>query len=310
MGMDSRSEADGVRDSYAPRSFVDEGALETIHQANTTFLALVARRASTRGGAPHASAKAAANGAPNGTANGTVCGAAGATPAATPFGVAAEFARRVAALDPRARRVAAECPYTLFNLRFEDDAFWREVAHDALAQLADEKAADSNDALGTSGSSGTSVTRGTAGKSDAPGPPARPVLDVAAGDAHVAVFALKAAFLAWHLARNTDGVAAVALGMTQGVMEAWRSVPLSALDRCAGAVLPHLQARWGTNARFWGPLLEAAEHQGRTREGPDARRADAAPERLAESPERVHLLGLQLLAADGCRGYLPKRARR
>lgn len=290
MGMDSRSEADGVRDSYAPRSFVDEGALETIHQANATFLALVARRASA--------------------------------PGATTFGVAAEFARRIAALDARARRAAAECPYTLFNLRFEDDAFWREVAHDALAQLADEKATDSNGAPGasagfggsglpgTSGAHGTSVTRRAPGTFDAPGPPARPVLDVAAGDAHVAVFALKAAFLAWHLARNTDGVAAVALGMTPGVMEAWRSVPLSALDRCAGAVLPNLQARWGTNARFWGPLLEAADHHGATPESADARHARAAPERRAESPESVHLLGLQLLAADGCRGYLSKRTRR
>lgn len=303
MGMDSRSEADGVRDSYAPRSFVDEGALETIHQANATFLALVARRASARAGAP----KGAASGAPDGASNAAPNGASSGAADATPFGVAAEFARRIAALDARARRVAAECPYTLFNLRFEDDAFWREVAHDALAQLADEKAADSNDASGTSGTSGN---RGTSGTSDAPGPPARPVLDVAAGDAHVAVFALKAAFLAWHLARNTDGVAAVALGMTPGVMEAWRSVPLSALDRCAGAVLPHLQARWGANARFWGPLLEAAEHHGATREGPDARHARAAPDRRADSPERVHLLGLQLLAADGCRGYLPKRARR
>jgi hypothetical protein len=232
----------GVQDAYAPRAFVEEGAVETVHQANATFLALVARRAN----APDSA-----------------------------FGVAPPIVQRLAALDPNARRRAAQCPYTLFDLRFADAPFWRETAQDAVAHLADERAAADAPVTAHVGSI-----------------PARPVLEIAGGDAHVAVFALKAVFLAWHLARNPDGMAVVALGMTPDVVETWRGLPLSAFDRYAGAALPFLTARWGGHARFWPRLLDAAEHAG------------------GDHAERVRLLGLQLLATETCRGYLPKRPRK
>jgi hypothetical protein len=252
------ADAESVRDAYAPRAFVDEGAIETIHLANATFLALVARAARGTG--------------------------------SSPFGVAPEIAARVQRLDERGRRRAAQCPYTLFNLRFEDAAFWCSVAREAAEPPVEPSAEDAGSARAHTAAS--VATGGGADSGEATRRPARPVLEVAAGDAHVAVFALKAAFLAWHLSRNTDGIAAVALGMTLPVIDAWRGMPLSALDRCAGAALPHLVARWGSNARFWEPLLGSAERPG------------------VEHSERVRLLGLQLLAADGCRGSLPKRSRR
>lgn len=262
------ADAEVARDSYAPRAFVDEGAVETIHLANVTFLGLVARRSRAS--------------------------------AAGPFGVAPDIAARVARLDERGRRRAAQCPYTLFNLRFEDAAFWRTVAGDAA-----EPVVESPDVVGGVAPPASAVATPTNSPvATTPAQPShrqvRPVLEVAAGDAHVAVFALKAVFLAWHLARNSDGIAAVALGMTPPVIESWRRMPLSALDRCAGAALPYLAARWGANARFWEPLLDAAERAG----------ANHAELSGAEHAERVRLLGLQLLAADGCRHALPKRTRR
>jgi hypothetical protein len=238
----------GVQDAYAPRAFVEEGAVETIHQANATFLALVARRPN----------------APD-----------------TAFGVAPPIVQRLAALHPNARRRAAQCPYTLFDLRFADAPFWRETAHDAVAHLADERAAAEAVDGARAGHTGHAASI-----------PARPVLEIAGGDAHVAVFALKAVFLAWHLARSPDGMAVVALGMTPDVVETWRGLPLSAFDRCAGAALPFLTARWGGHARFWPRLLDAAEHAG------------------SDHAERVRLLGLQLLATETCRSYLPKRPRK
>lgn len=244
----------GVQDAYAPRAFVEEGAVETIHQANATFLALVARRAN----APQAA-----------------------------FGVAPPIVQRIAALHPNARRRAAQCPYTLFDLRFADAPFWREAAHDAAAHLADERAAAEAADAAHAAHAGHGVHAGHGASA-----PVRPVLEIAGGDAHVAVFALKAVFLAWHLARNPDGMAVVALGMTPDVVETWRGLPLSAFDRYAGAALPFLTARWGGHARFWPRLLDAAEHAG------------------GDQAERVRLLGLQLLATETCRGYLPKRPRK
>jgi len=88
-------------------------------------------------------------------------------------------------------------------------------------------------------------------------------------------------FLAWHLAQSSELTAAVVLGMTAAVQQAWRGLPLSALDRAATAALPHLAARWGGHPRFWPKLLEAAAPV-------DRARADS-----------VRLLGLQLLAAEG-----------
>jgi hypothetical protein len=88
-------------------------------------------------------------------------------------------------------------------------------------------------------------------------------------------------FLGWHLAQNNELTAALALGMTPTAREAWRGLPLSALDRAAMAALPRLEARWGTHARFWPRLLDAASE-------PSGARLEA-----------VRLLGLQLLAAGG-----------
>ncbi len=232
--MTTEIDEPGVQDAYAPRAAVEAGVLDAVCQANAAFLQLVARRAGAD--------------------------AAGA------LGLASAVADRIARLDARARRVAAHCPYTLFNLRFEDAAFWRGVAREAAEERAAEREAE---------------RAGTA-------PPAEPPL----ARADDGTFALKASVLAWHLARSQDLAAALVLGMTPGVQDAWRGMPLSALDRAAASALPHLRVRWGTHGRFWSQLLDAAERPG------------------AERAERVRLLGLQLLATDGVRPQLAKKPRR
>ena len=199
---------------YLAHAVLDANALDSIREANAGFLALVAERRADR-------------------------------PGAGVFGLTAAAAADIASLDAVGRRAAAGCPYTLFNLRFEDGAFWTAVAREP----------------GGAGSGSLSDE---------------------------ATFARTAVFLAWHLARSSGLTAALVLGMTAEVHRAWRSLPLSALDRAASAALPHLAARWGDHPLFWPKLLDAAVP-------PDRGRADA-----------VRMLGLQLLAAEGI-GAGPRR---
>jgi hypothetical protein len=194
---------------YLAHAVLDASVLGAIRQTNEGFLALVAERHAAR-------------------------------PGSGAFGLTGAAAAGIAALDAAGRRAAAGCPYTLFNLRFEDTAFWAGVAHEARlagsGSLADE-----------------------------------------------ATFARTAVFLAWHLAQQSGLTAAVVLGMTAPVQRAWRSLPLSAIDRAATVALPHLAARWGDHPLFWPKLVEPVQRTDRARGA------------------SVQLLGLQLLAADGIR---------
>jgi hypothetical protein len=101
--------ADG--DGYLVHAVLDRSALDSLRETNTGFLALIAARHADRPGS----------------------GAFGLTAAAT---------ADVATLDAGGRRAAAGCPYTLFNLRFEDGAFWSGIARAAglaaAGSLADE----------------------------------------------------------------------------------------------------------------------------------------------------------------------------
>ncbi len=207
--IESLSEIHDAADGsgYLAHAVLDANALDSIREANTGFLALIAERHAAR-------------------------------PGVGVFGLTAAAAADIASLDAVGRRAAAGCPYTLFNLRFDDGAFWSAVARDP----------------GVAGSGSLSDE---------------------------ATFARTAVFLAWHLARSSDLTAALVLGMTSQAHRAWRTLPLSALDRAATAALPHLAARWGDHPLFWPKLLDAA--------APADRRRAAT----------VRMLGLQLLAAEG-----------
>lgn len=209
--IDSTGEIHDAADGggYLVHAVLDASALDSIRETNTGFLSLVAQHRAAR-------------------------------PGAGLFGLTAAAVAGIAALDASARRAAASCPYTLFNLRFEDAAFWSGIARDA----------------------------GRAGS---------------ASLGEEATFARTAVFLAWHLAQSSELTAALVLGMTGPVQQAWRTLPLSAIDRAATAALPHLAARWGDHPVFWPKLVAAPALTDRARR------------------HSVRLLGLQLLAADGIR---------
>jgi hypothetical protein len=86
-----------VRDAsetpYLARAVLDDATLDSIREANLQFLNLVAARSA----------------------------AGRAESLGVPFAVGA----RVRELAPSAREDVAGCPYTLFNMRFEDAAYWR-----------------------------------------------------------------------------------------------------------------------------------------------------------------------------------------
>jgi hypothetical protein len=196
---------DGSEAAYTAQAVLDRGTLEAICEANESFLVLVGASAAEPGG-----------------------------PAA--LGLPAHVAARVRALGAAERARAADCPYTLFNLRFEDPQFWRSLVTERVP------AAD---------------------------PPAR------------LACARTAVFLAWHLAHSNELAAALVLGMSPEVQQAWRAIPLSVLDLASHVVLPHLNARWGSHPTFWARLLAGAGAPG------------------SGAAESIRLLGLQLLAADG-----------
>lgn len=104
---------DGAAEPYGSRAVLDAGTLETIRESNQGFLTLLVRR--------HA-----------------------AEPTLAVFGLNVASAAAVAALNEHGRRAVAACPYTLFNLRFDDAGFWRRVAVDCRDpgpdSLADEAA--------------------------------------------------------------------------------------------------------------------------------------------------------------------------
>lgn len=106
-----------VRDAgevgYAARAVIDANSLDSILEANRLFLQLVVTRSATAGDAEA-------------------------------FGLPSAVAARIRGLDVPGLHAVAECPYTLFNLRFEDAAFWRGIAHatatGTLGSLADDVA--------------------------------------------------------------------------------------------------------------------------------------------------------------------------
>ncbi len=94
-----------VRDAgetpYLARAVLDEYTLDSIREANLQFIGLVALRSA----------------------------AGRAESLGIPFAVAA----RIRDLAPAAREEIAGCPYTLFNMRFEDAAYWRGLGAEDVA---------------------------------------------------------------------------------------------------------------------------------------------------------------------------------
>jgi hypothetical protein len=129
------------------------------------------------------------------------------------------LARQVANLSPAQRVSAANCPYALFDLRFEDDAYWRVRLQAVGAwRIADD-----------------------------------PQVDAAIVD-----FVRLALFYAWHVASSAGLAARLLLGMNGNAVEAFRSISVEALPALALAEASNLTARWSGCSAYWSALINAA----------------------------------------------------
>jgi len=133
--------------------------------------------------------------------------------------LSSELARLIAGLSAAQRVAAANCPYALFDLRFEDDVYWRG----RLQSIGAWKIADG--------------------------------LKVAA---EIVDFVRLALFYTWHLASGAGLTAHLLLGMHGNTAEAFRGISVDALPLLALAEAPNLTARWSGCSSYWTALISAA----------------------------------------------------
>jgi hypothetical protein len=129
------------------------------------------------------------------------------------------LAGQVAPLSGAQRAAAANCPYALFDLRFEDDAHWRaRLQNTGYWRVADEPAAE----------------------------------DGARG------FARLALFYAWHVASSGSLAAQLLLGMGSDTAHAFRRITVNSLPALAASEAENLSARWSHCGAYWSALTAAA----------------------------------------------------
>jgi len=130
-----------------------------------------------------------------------------------------QLAGQVAPLSVAQRAAAAGCPYALFDLRFQDDGYWRLRLQSAGAwRVADESMVDDD-----------TVT-----------------------------FVRLALFYAWHVA-STAGIAAqLILGMNGNTATAFRRITVNQLPALVVTESANLSARWSDCAVYWSALTAAA----------------------------------------------------
>ena len=138
-------------------------------------------------------------------------------------GVSAAFCMRLAPLSAAQRSAAAECPYALFDLRFQDDRHWQARLHEAAFWTVADEAA---------------------------GP--------APLDGDLADFTRLALFYAWHVAACGTLKAQLLLGMNESTASALRRATLNQLPWLAAGEIRHLSARFSHCGAFWDALAEAA----------------------------------------------------
>jgi hypothetical protein len=134
-------------------------------------------------------------------------------------GLASSLAAQVAPLSAEQRAAAAGCPYALFDLRFQDDGYWRlRLQNSASWRVADESAVD---------------------------------------DDRVA-FVRLALFYAWHVASSAGLAAQLLLGMSGGTAAEFRRITVNGLPALAVTEAVNLSARWIDCTAYWSALTGAA----------------------------------------------------
>jgi hypothetical protein len=134
-------------------------------------------------------------------------------------GSTAGLGRQVAPLSRSQRAAAANCPYALFDLRFEDDAYWQaRLLHAESWRVADEPGVD-DDTIG---------------------------------------FVRLALFYAWHIASSTGLAAHLLLGMRSDTAKAFRRITVDSLPALVATEAVNLTARWSSCSAYWSALIGAA----------------------------------------------------
>ena len=139
----------------------------------------------------------------------------------SPAGVSllcAGLAQRLGLLSPTQRAAVASCPYALFDLRFEDEAYWQsKLVRPPQHRVADE------------------------------------LIDTAVTD-----FVRLAVFYAWHVSCTASLAAQLLLGMSASTVESFRGLGVDCLPELAVSEATHLSARWRDCAAYWSALMTAA----------------------------------------------------
>jgi hypothetical protein len=131
----------------------------------------------------------------------------------------AGLGRRLAPLSPAQRAAAANCPYALFDLRFEDDAHWLGRLSQAAAwRVAEDQGVDGE------------------------------TID----------FVRLALFYAWHVASSASLAAHLLMGMRSETANAFRRITVDRLPALVASEAVNLTARWSGCSAYWTALIGAA----------------------------------------------------
>jgi hypothetical protein len=134
-------------------------------------------------------------------------------------GLAPSLAAQLVPLSAAQRAAAACCPYALFDLRFQDDGYWRlRLQNSASWRVADESVA----------------------------------VDDTVGFVGVALF------YAWHVASSAGLAPQLLLGMSAGTAAEFRRITVNRLPALALTEAKHLSARWSDCTAYWSALTGAA----------------------------------------------------
>jgi hypothetical protein len=126
---------------------------------------------------------------------------------------------QVAPLSPAQKAAASGCPYALFDLRFQDEGYWRTRLQSAGHwRVAEEPSVDRD----------------------------------------IVEFVRVALFFAWHVASTAKLAAQLLLGMHEDTASAFRSAAIDCLPPLAKSEAANLTARWNGCARYWSALTDAA----------------------------------------------------
>jgi hypothetical protein len=128
-------------------------------------------------------------------------------------------AGRVAPLSAAQRAAAADCPYALFDLRFQDGGYWRgRLQNSGAWRVADESVVDDE----------------------------------------TSNFVRLALFYAWHVASTAGLKAQLLLGMSGATGAAFRRITVNQLPALVATEAMHLSVRWSGCTAYWSALTAAA----------------------------------------------------